>query len=140
MRVIQIKKNKKEKLTIFLNWLFHMISYTLILILASKIFKAIYIKNFLYGFLAAIIIFILNKTIKPVLVNISLPLIGLTLGLFYFFINVIILYITDLILFLGFEIDGIFSPYIISIFISIMNILIENTILKSIKESNIKHE
>ncbi len=140
MRVIQIKKNKKEKLTIFLNWLFHMISYTLILILASKIFKAIYIKNFLYGFLAAIIIFILNKTIKPVLVNISLPLIGLTLGLFYFFINVIILYITDLILFSGFEIDGIFSPYIISIFISIMNILIENTILKSIKESNIKHE
>lgn len=134
MKVIQVKKDNSNKYAIFFDWFFHMLSYTLILLLASNIFRAIYIKNFFYGFLAAVIIFILNKTIKPILVNISLPLIGLTLGLSYFLINVLILYITDLLLFDGFNIDGIFSPYIISIFISFINLLIEYLIFKPIKE------
>lgn len=134
MKVIQVKKSDDNKYAIFFDWFFHMLSYTLILLLASNIFRAIYIKNFFYGFLAAVIIFILNKTIKPILVNISLPLIGLTLGLFYFLINLLILYITDLLLFDGFNIDGIFAPYIISIFISFINLLIEYLIFKPIKE------
>ncbi|HOZ53889.1 MAG TPA: phage holin family protein [Bacilli bacterium] len=134
MKVIQVQKNKNNRYAIFFDWFFHMLSYTLILLLASNIFRAIYIKNFFYGFLAAVIIFILNKTIKPILINVSLPLIGLSLGLFYFFINVLILYITDIILFDGFNVDGIFSPYIISIFISFINLLIEYLIFKPIKE------
>ncbi len=134
MKVIQVQKSNINKCAMFFDWLFHMLSYTLILILASNIFRAIYIKNFFYGFLAAVIIFILNKTIKPILINVALPLIGLTLGLFYFFINVFILYITDIVLFDGFNIDGIFSPYIIAVFISFINLLIEYLIFKPIKE------
>ena len=133
------KKNSKEsdnkyRLNLFIEWLIYMIGYAIVLLMASSLFRSIYVKNFLYGFLAAIIIYGLNKTLKPILVSLSLPLIGISLGLFYFVINVIILFIVDLLLGGAFELDGIFSPIIIAMFISLMNLIMENLIIKPIIE------
>ena len=99
MKVIVVKNKKKRKpnkeieyrLNSFLEWLIYMLGYALVLLITSNLFRSLYVENFLYGFIAAVIIYILNKTVKPILVTISLPLIGLSLGLFYFVINVIIL-------------------------------------------------
>ena len=49
--------------------------------------------------IAVIIVFILNRTIKPLLVWMTLPLTALTLGLFYPLINILVLKITDFILY-----------------------------------------
>lgn len=117
-----------------LEWFIYMLGYALVLTVASNLFSALYIENFWYGFLAAIIIYILNRTIKPFLVTVSLPLIGVSLGLFYFVINVFILVITHLILGKYFSLTGIFSPFIISIFISITNIIMEQFIIKPLIE------
>lgn len=141
MKVIVVDDNKKNKnleieyrLNVFLEWLIYMFGYALVLLITSNLFRSLYVENILYGFLAAIIIYILNKTIKPFLVTFTLPLIGMSLGLFYFVINVFILLIVSLILGKHFYLTGFLSPFIVSIFISIMNVLMESLIIKPLIE------
>lgn len=139
-------RNKKfvlNKFNSIFDWLLRMIGYALILICISTLLgsdKSIYIDPSyfgVWGLLTAIIIFILNKTIKPIIVWLTLPLTGLTLGLFYPFINVLILKIVSFILGNHFEIHGIFWSFLVAIVISIMNALMEQLIIKPIltKES-----
>ena len=134
MKVIIVDDNNKKRpnkeeieyrLNLFLEWLIYMFGYAIVLLLTSNLFRPLYVENFLYGFIAAILIYILNKTVKPFLVTISLPLIGMSLGLFYFVINVVILLLVNLILGKHFYLTGFFSPVIVSIFISIMNVIME---------------
>lgn len=125
-----MKKNK------YLDWLIRMIGYALVLIVVSLIFNdTIYIDNSyfgLWGLIAVIIIFILNRTIKPLLVWMTLPLTALTLGLFYLLINLLILKITDFILMSHFDIKGFIMSFIVSIVISIMNIIMDKVVTNNI--------
>ncbi len=127
-------KEIEYRLNLFIEWLIYMVGYALVLLIASNIFRSLYVENFLYGFLAAVIIYVLNKTVKPILVTISLPLIGMSLGLFYFVINVIILLIVTLILGKHFYLTGFISPFVVSIFISITNVIMEGFIIKPLIE------
>jgi putative membrane protein len=131
-----IIENKIARLNKFIDWLLYMVGYALILITASILFKnTIYIDSEFFGFwglIAAIIIYFLNKTIKPVLIWLTLPLTGLTFGLFYPFVNVLVLNITDFILGNHFTIDGIFMAFIVAVLISIMNIILQEIVIKSI--------
>ncbi|HPF82644.1 MAG TPA: phage holin family protein [Bacilli bacterium] len=135
MKVVSIVK-EKTKINILFDWLIHMIGYTLILILVSLIFKkTVQIDSSCYGLwglITAIIIYLLNKTIKPILIWLTLPITGITMGLFYPFVNVIILNITDFIMGNHFNISGILMSFIVAIFISIMNILMDSLIIKPI--------
>ena len=121
-----------------LDWLIYMIGYAVILITASVVFKnVIYIDDSyfgIWGLIAAIIIYILNKTVKPILFWLTLPITGITLGLFYPVLNVIVLNIVDFLLGNHFIIHGIFMSVIVSICISIMNVLMDNLIISPIIE------
>ena len=68
VKIIKIMDNKK--INSFIDWLIYIISYTIILIVVSILFESVYIDNSYFGlwtFLASIIIYILNKTIKPII-------------------------------------------------------------------------
>lgn len=133
--VIKEKKDTRFIKNKFIEWLLYMICYAIVLITVSIMFDSLYISNKffgLYAFLAAVIIYILNQTIKPVLFYITLPVTALTWGLFYPLINVLILYITSFILGDKFELKGIIIPFFIAILISIFNILMEGLIIKPI--------
>lgn len=123
----------KRSKTIF-EWLIYMIGYAFILIIVSILFpKTFYIDNGFYGLwglLAAIIIYGLNKTVKPLIVWLTLPLTALTLGLFYPFINVFILHIVHFILGSHFEIHGLFMSFLVAVLISTMNFLMDEMIIK----------
>lgn len=125
-----MKKNK------YLDWLIRMIGYALVLIIVSLIFNdTVYIDNSyfgLWGLIAVVIIFILNRTIKPLLVWMTLPLTALTLGLFYLLINLLILKITDFILMSHFDIKGFIMSFIVSIVISIMNTIMDKVVTNNI--------
>ena len=128
-----IKTVLKPKINKYLDWFIHMLGYTLVLITVSVVFDdTVYIDNQFFGswgLLAVIIIYILNRTVKPVLVWLTLPLTALTLGLFYPITNVIVLKVADWILGSHFEINGIFMVFIVSIIISIMNAIMDNVII-----------
>ena len=135
VNVIKEKKDTRFIKNKFIEWLLYMICYAIVLITVSIIFDSLYISNKFFGFyafLAAVIIYILNQTIKPVLFYITLPVTALTWGLFYPLINVLILYITSFILGDKFELKGIIIPFFIAILISIFNILMEGLIIKPI--------
>ena len=125
----------KKMINNFIIWLISIISYTIILMLVAILFDSIYIDNSYFGlwaFLASIIIYILNRTVKPIIFFLTLPLTGLTLGLFYPFINVLILKITAFILGNHFMIEGVWVAFFIAVIISLMNILMDNLIIKPI--------
>ena len=129
-----MKNNKIDLFNNLIEWLIYMLGYALILVLVSLIFKeTIYIDSSLYGLwgiLASIIIYFLNKTIKPLIVWLTLPITALTLGLFYPFINVLILKITSIILGEHFNINGLFMSFLVAILISIMNMILDEKIIK----------
>lgn len=131
-----MKNNKISFINRLIEWLIYMVVYAIILIVVSLIFKkTIYIDSSifgLWGLLAAIIIYFLNKTVKPLLFWLTMPITGLTLGLFYPFINVIILKITSVLLGKHFTIHGIWMSFFVAILISIMNMIMESKIIKPI--------
>ena len=137
--IIEEENNPKHKRIInnkLFEWLLYMVGYAIVLITVSSIFhNTFYINNDYYGLYAlisAIIIYILNQTIKPVLFYITLPITGITFGLFYPILNVLVLYITSFILGDNFVIKGLILPFIIAILISILNIFMEGMIIKPI--------
>lgn len=130
------KEQCKKKISNFLEWLIYMIGYSLILIMVSLLFdNTIIIDNNYFGIwalIAAILIYFLNKTIKPLIVRLTIPITAMTLGIFYPFINLFILKIVDFILKDHFTINGIFIACIAALLISSMNILMDKLIIRPV--------
>lgn len=127
-----IDKEKTFKFSQILDWGLYVVSYTFVLLIVDLLFNSFDLDNIWYGFLAVLIISILNKTIKPIIFKLTIPITGLTFGLFYPFINLFILKIVDFILGNHFKINGILSGVLIAVLISIMNFIIEEVIIKPI--------
>lgn len=130
-----IQQKNSERLNRFFDWLLYMIGYTLVFILVTNMFKSIYIDinhSFIYSILIVLILYILNKTIKPVLVTLTIPITGLTLGLFYPFINLFILKLVDWILGSHFELENLKIALLVAILLSIINFIMEELIIKPI--------
>lgn len=126
---------KEGRISYIIDTIIHIIVYALILLFFSLVFNTLeFNKDFLYVYclIASLIIYILNKTIKPILFRLTIPITGITLGLFYPCLNVIILKITDFILGSNFKTNGIITLFFTAILISVMNKIIDNIILKNI--------
>lgn len=125
----------KNNINKILDFIITVLVYDLVLILVSNITNTLVIDSSYYGLyslLGAIIICILNKTIKPILFKLTIPITGITMGLFYPCLNILILKITDWILLSHFETHGIITLFLTSILISIINLIIEELIIKPI--------
>jgi len=131
-KIIQYEK----RISNFLEWLIYMVGYSLILVAVSLIFdNTIQIDNSYYGLwalIATIVIYLLNKTIKPIIVKLTIPITALTLGIFYPCINVFILKLVDFIFVNHLTIKGLVIPFFIAILISLMNILMDEMLIKPI--------
>lgn len=142
MKVITKGKDNKVRFNRFLEWLLYLVGYTLVFLGVSALFQSFYIdKSYygLYGLIAVVIISILNKTIKPILVTLTIPITGITLGLFYPCINLFILKLTDWMLGSHFDLKNIWIAFFIAILLSIMNLLMEGLIIKPILKK-VHHE
>ena len=127
---LKLKEKDKKIIISFIDWLMYMIGYVIVFIVVTSFFKSVYIDshNILYSILIVLIIYILNKTIKPMLVSITIPITGLTLGLFYPFINLFILKLVDIILGKHFQLKNIYIAFFVACILSIMNIIMEKII------------
>jgi putative membrane protein len=70
--------------------------------------------------IAAAVFTVVNWSVKPILAVLSIPFIVVTLGLFYFLINVLMLYVTDWVV-PDFEIDTFWWGVLAAIIVSIVN-------------------
>ena len=127
------KPKKTFKHTVY-EILLYLFSYSITLFLLQMVFKSIKIAEpkILWILVAVVIIYILNKVVRPVLVTLTMPITGITFGLFYFVINTLLLKVTDWIMFSKLDFTHIWILFLISILICILRFLIEDVILKPI--------
>ena len=114
------------------NFIVGIVVYAIVLMITSSLFEAFHVENILYACIAAIILNILDSTIKPLLIVLTLPLNLLTLGITYPIVNVILLKLCDWLMGSTFNLSGFFAPFIISLFISGMKIILDNFITKKV--------
>ena len=100
------------------------------LLMAISIFITCYLFSFakvdgvIDALLAAILISLLNASLKPILVLLSMPLMVTTLGLFNLVINAIIILLTSYFL-KGFEVNGFWDAILFSIIITTMSFILD---------------
>jgi putative membrane protein len=85
--------------------------------------------------LAALVFSIVNAFIRPVLLVLSLPLIVLTLGIAWFFVNLFMLYLTSWIVG-DFHIDGFWSAVGATIIIWLVNALLQATLFRRFRDKD----
>ena len=74
--------------------------------------------------LAAIVFGVVNSIVKPVVTILGLPVIIVTLGVALFFINMLMLWLTDAVVG-GFDIEGFWTYVAATIFVWLVNVLLE---------------
>jgi|SRR3989344_8924347 len=100
----------------------------LTLIIVSQLIPGFQLENFSTAIVAAFIIGLVNVFLKPILLLLTLPINFLTLGLFTFVINALLLLLAAN-LTPGFGVDGFGTALIASILITVISTLL-HTLLK----------
>jgi len=135
MKLVIVDNKDKVRLNKIVEWLIYMVGYTISFLLISLVFGSFELDKehqIIYSFTAVVIIFLLNKTIKPILFKLTLPITGLTMGLFYFVINMVILKLVDLIMLDKLDFTNIWTLFFIAVLLAVTNVVIEELIIKPI--------
>ena len=86
----------------------------------AYILPGVHVSNFITAIIVGIVLGIINAFVKPILVVLTLPITIVTLGLFYFVINaLLILFGAGLVP--GFTVDSFWSALLFSLVISIVS-------------------
>ncbi len=89
-------------------------------IIAAYILPGVKVENFLTALVVAVVLGIASAVLKPILIVLTLPINLLTLGLFTFVINGIIILLVSAIV-PGFKVNGLLWAIIFSIVLSLVN-------------------
>jgi len=108
---------------IFIRWLISTVS----ILITAYLLDGIHVSGFFTAFFAAAILGILNAFFRPLMFVITLPINIVTLGLFTFVINAILLLMVAGVI-SGFEIAGFWSALLGSLLISLVSWLITSFI------------
>ncbi len=101
-----------------LNILVRWVLFSLLIIFVSWIIPGIEVENFLSAMLVCVILALINTFIKPFIQLISLPVTIITLGLFSFVINALMLMLAGWVT-PGFEVEGFISALLGSLLLSL---------------------
>ncbi len=98
---------------------------TVSIIITSYLVEGIYVASFFSAFIAAAVLGILNALFRPILIIITLPINILTLGLFTFVINALLLKMVSGLV-AGFYVSGFWSAVFGSLIISLVSWLLNS--------------
>jgi len=115
--------NKENMNGILLRWLISTISF----LVAAYLISGIHVGGFFSAFFAAAILGILNAFFRPVVLILTLPINILSLGLFTFVINALLLMMVSGII-AGFSVDGFWWALLGSLLISLVSWLLTSLI------------
>ncbi len=107
-----------------------------LLILGATIFLISYlfpsliqVDNFITAFIVALVLAIINAFVRPIVMILTLPLNILTLGLFTFIVNALMLILASEIV-PGFAISSFWTALLASILISIVNAFVSSKVME----------
>ena len=109
--------------------LVHWLVLTLTILIVSHLYAGVRVADLPTAILAAAVLGVLNAVVRPVFQFFALPITFLTLGLFYFVINGLMLYWTTFLV-KGFVVRGFGAAIIGSILISLLSLVL-NSILSN---------
>lgn len=95
--------------------------------LVAYFFDSVSLASWQTAFVAGLVLAIINAIVRPILVILTLPITVVTLGLFYFVVTAICLFITSKLVD-GFAVHGIFMTIIASIVISIFSAITQSVL------------
>ena len=104
--------------------------YSVVLMVTSAFFSGFYLESIPAALWASFTLTILNTFVKPILFFFTLPLTIMSLGLFYFVINAVIITMTSSIMGQSFVISNFFTAFFAAIFISILQHFIKKYLLR----------
>jgi len=107
------------------NWVLN----ALALFLVSKILPGIHLRDFWSALIAAAIIGLVNALVKPILLLLTLPITILSLGLFTFVINALMLLLASSFS-PGFTVNGFGTALIGSILLSVISTVLHRLVLR----------
>ena len=94
-----------------------------LVLLIAHFMSGVHVASFTTALIVAVVLGLLNIFIKPILVILTLPVTILTLGLFLFIINAIIIMLCTQIVG-GFKVDSFLTALLFSIILSILQSLV----------------
>lgn len=103
---------------LILRWLLN----TLALIAVTNIVPGIHVDTFYHALIAALILGLANALVRPVLILLTLPVTILTLGLFIFVINALMILLAATIV-KGFSVEGFAPAFLAAILLWAISIL-----------------
>jgi putative membrane protein len=95
----------------------------------SIILKGVHIPNFIDALILVIVLAILNTFIKPILIILTLPITIITMGLFLFVLNALIILLADKLMD-GIRIDGFWWALIFSLILSVASSVVFSLVEK----------
>ena len=115
-------------------WIISLLINSLVLIVVAGYMDNFHLEGVGAAIMASLFLSIFNVIIKPILIILTLPVTVLSMGLFLFVINALILMLTQSVMGDSFVIDGFGTAMLASIIISLLNLLIQKVIIQPIKE------
>jgi len=105
-------------------FLIHWAVTTLLLWVASHVFKGITYTSPGALWVAALLLGLVNAIVRPVLVLLTLPLTILTLGLFLLVINALMMMLVSAVV-KGFEVKGFWTAFFASVLIAVLSFFLD---------------
>jgi putative membrane protein len=108
-----------EGMRLLLNWLLS----ALALLVVAKVVPGFYVRGLGTALLAALVVGLVNATLGLFLKVVTLPLTVLTLGIFWFVINALMLWLASALV-PGFEVRGFLAAFLGAIVLALVNMVL----------------
>ncbi|HZW91712.1 MAG TPA: phage holin family protein [Candidatus Eremiobacteraceae bacterium] len=106
---------------LLLNWVLSALAVWIV----SRVVPGIYVSGPIAALIAALVIGFINATVGLLLKILTFPLTLVTLGLFWFVINALMLKLASALLSPGFQVRGFLAAFIGAILLSLVNMMLK---------------
>ena len=110
---------------LLLNWVLSAIAVWIV----AQVVPGVHVSGARSALIAALVIGFINATIGLVLKVITFPLTLVTLGLFWFVINALMLELASALLAPGFQVRGFFAAFVGAIVLSLVNLVLKAIVM-----------
>ncbi len=118
---------------LIMNFILKLLLNAVAVFVLAELLSGVYVDDYLTSLLVAVVLSVLNVLVKPVLILLTLPVTILSLGLFLFVINALIILLADRLID-GFSVNGLWTAILFSILLSILQSILHSFLKTENKE------